>query len=130
MNGFDPARGFGVYVHWPYCARICPYCDFNVYAAKARDTGPLFDALLRDLEGWRGRTGEREVSSIFFGGGTPSLMSGAQVAQLIAHVRSLWNVTPGAEITLEANPDDLARFGEFAEAGVDRLSLGRAVAGR
>jgi putative oxygen-independent coproporphyrinogen III oxidase len=124
MNGFDPARGFGVYVHWPYCARICPYCDFNVYAAKARDTGPLFDALLRDLEGWRGRTGEREVSSIFFGGGTPSLMSGAQVAQLIAHVRSLWNVTPGAEITLEANPDDLARFGEFAEAGVDRLSLG------
>lgn len=124
MSDFNPERGFGVYVHWPYCARICPYCDFNVYAAKARDTAPLFDAILKDLEGWRGRTGEREVRSIFLGGGTPSLMSGEQVARLIAHVRSLWYVAPGAEITLEANPDDAARFAEFADAGVDRLSLG------
>ena len=124
MSDFDPQRGFGVYVHWPYCARICPYCDFNVYAAKARDTAPLFDAILRDLEAWRGRTGERQVDSIFFGGGTPSLMTGEQVSQLIAHVRGLWDMAPQAEITLEANPDDLARFGEFAEAGVDRLSLG------
>ena len=124
MSDFDPQRGFGVYVHWPYCARICPYCDFNVYAAKARDTAPLFDAILRDLEGWRGRTGERQVDSIFLGGGTPSLMTGEQVSQLIAHVRGLWDMAPGAEITLEANPDDVARFGEFAGAGVDRLSLG------
>ena len=124
MSGFDPQRGFGVYVHWPYCARICPYCDFNVYAAKARDTAPLFDAILKDLEGWRGRTDERVVSSIFLGGGTPSLMTGEQVSRLIAHVRGLWDVAPGAEITLEANPDDVARFAEFADAGVDRLSLG------
>ena len=124
MSDFDPQRGFGVYVHWPYCARICPYCDFNVYAAKARDTAPLFDAILRDLEGWRGRTGERQVDSIFLGGGTPSLMTGEQVSRLIAHVRGLWDMAPQAEITLEANPDDAARFGEFAEAGVDRLSLG------
>jgi oxygen-independent coproporphyrinogen-3 oxidase len=124
MSDFDPQRGFGVYVHWPYCARICPYCDFNVYAAKARDTAPLFDAILRDLDGWRGRTGERQVDSIFLGGGTPSLMAGEQVSKLIAHVRGLWDMAPQAEITLEANPDDAARFGEFAEAGVDRLSLG------
>ncbi|OYW42672.1 MAG: coproporphyrinogen III oxidase [Rhodobacterales bacterium 12-64-8] len=124
MSEFDPQRGFGVYVHWPYCARICPYCDFNVYAAKARDTAPLFDAILRDLEGWRARTGEREVTSIFLGGGTPSLMTGEQVSQLIAHIGSLWRVAPEAEITLEANPDDHARFGAFAEAGVNRLSLG------
>lgn len=128
MIGANPSsgstRGFGVYVHWPYCARICPYCDFNVYAAKARDTAPLFDAILRDLDGWRGRTGERQVESIFLGGGTPSLMTGEQVSQLIAHVRGLWDLAPQAEITLEANPDDAARFGEFAEAGVDRLSLG------
>lgn len=124
MSEFEPARGFGVYVHWPYCARICPYCDFNVYAAKARDTAPLFDAILRDLDGWRARTGARDVSSIFFGGGTPSLMTGEQVSRLIAHVRGLWDVKAGAEITLEANPDDAARFGAFADAGVDRLSLG------
>ncbi len=124
MTGRDQDRGFGVYVHWPYCARICPYCDFNVYAAKARDTAPLFDAILKDLEGWRARTGERDVRSIYFGGGTPSLMTGEQVARLIGHVGGLWRVAPDAEITLEANPDDAGRFGAFAEAGVNRLSLG------
>lgn len=124
MTGFNPDRGFGVYVHWPYCARICPYCDFNVYAAKARDTDPLFRAILDDLAGWRGRTGERQVASVFLGGGTPSLMTGEQVAGVIAQVDRLWGLKPGAEITLEANPDDAARFGDFAAAGVNRLSLG------
>jgi putative oxygen-independent coproporphyrinogen III oxidase len=124
MKGFDPARGFGVYVHWPYCARVCPYCDFNVYAAKARDTDPLFRAILADLAGWRARTGERAVDSIFFGGGTPSLMTGEQVSGLIAEVDRLWGLKPGAEITLEANPDDAGRFADFAAAGVNRLSLG------
>ena len=76
MTGFNPARGFGVYVHWPYCARICPYCDFNVYAAKARDTAPLFDAILKDLEGWRAARASASVDAIFLGGGTPSLMTG------------------------------------------------------
>lgn len=124
MTGFNPERGFGVYVHWPYCARICPYCDFNVYAAKARDTDPLFRAILADLQGWRGRTGERDVDAIFLGGGTPSLMTGEQVAGVIGEVDRLWGVKPGAEITLEANPDDSARFADFAAAGVNRLSLG------
>lgn len=124
MPGFNPDRGFGVYVHWPYCARICPYCDFNVYAAKARDTDPLYRAILDDLSGWRGRTGERQVASIFLGGGTPSLMTSEQVAGVIAQVDRLWGLKPGAEITLEANPDDAARFGDFAAAGVNRLSLG------
>ncbi|HEX5006885.1 MAG TPA: radical SAM family heme chaperone HemW, partial [Hyphomonadaceae bacterium] len=113
-----------VYVHWPYCARVCPYCDFNVYAAKARDTAPLFDALLKDLEGWRVRTGARHVDTVFFGGGTPSLMTGAQVEGVLAKVDELWGLNPGAEVTLEANPDDAARFADFAAAGVNRLSLG------
>ncbi len=121
---FDPARGFGVYIHWPYCARICPYCDFNVYAAKARDTAPLMDAMLRDLEGWRVRTGPRAADTIFFGGGTPSLLSGAAVAGLVGKVDALWGLKPGAEVTLEANPDDASRFADFAAAGVNRLSLG------
>jgi oxygen-independent coproporphyrinogen-3 oxidase len=124
MSVFNPQRGFGVYVHWPYCARICPYCDFNVYAAKARDTAPLFDAILKDLEGWRGRSGQRSVDAVFLGGGTPSLMTGDQVERLLAKIDHLWGVKPGAEITLEANPDDATRFADFAAAGVNRLSLG------
>lgn len=123
-SDFNPARGFGVYVHWPYCARICPYCDFNVYAAKARDTAPLFDAILKDLEGWRARTGERQVDAIFLGGGTPSLMTGDQVERMLLTIDALWGVADRAEITLEANPDDAARFDDFSAAGVNRLSLG------
>src|SRR5258705_12406010 len=100
MTGFNslPApgpssgRGFGVYVHWPYCTRICPYCDFNVYAAKTRDTAPLLAALLGDLEGWRARSGARQVDTVFFGGGTPSLMTGAQVGEVLARVDALWGL--------------------------------------
>jgi oxygen-independent coproporphyrinogen-3 oxidase len=121
---FTSERGFGVYIHWPYCARICPYCDFNVYAAKTRDPAPLLGAIHRDLAGWRERSGPRQVDSIFFGGGTPSLLTGPQIAALIGEVDRLWGVRAGAEITLEANPDDRARFADFAAAGVDRLSLG------
>ncbi len=121
---FDPARGFGVYVHWPYCARVCPYCDFNVYAAKRRDTGPLLDAIRVDLGGWRERSGPRRVDAVFFGGGTPSLLSGDEASQLLQRIDRLWGIAPGAEITLEANPDDRARFVDFAAAGFNRLSLG------
>ena len=118
------SQSFGVYVHWPYCARICPYCDFNVYAAKQRDTGPLLDAIRRDLAGWRDLTGPRTVSSIFFGGGTPSLLKPGEVADLKETIAGLWDLDPHAEITLEANPDDVDRLAAFAVAGVDRLSLG------
>jgi putative oxygen-independent coproporphyrinogen III oxidase len=121
---YDPARGFGVYIHWPYCARVCPYCDFNVYAAKARDGGPLLEAILADLSSWRAASGRRQVDTIFFGGGTPSLLSGADIARLIARIDDLWGFAGRPEITLEANPDDAARFADFAAAGVDRLSLG------
>ncbi len=123
-GAFEPARGFGVYLHWPYCARICPYCDFNVYAAKARDTAPLIEAMLADLDSWRARSGPRTVDAVFFGGGSPSLMAGADIARLIERIDRAWGIRPGAEITLEANPDDAAGFADFAAAGVDRLSLG------
>ncbi|MBI1360593.1 MAG: radical SAM family heme chaperone HemW [Alphaproteobacteria bacterium] len=121
---FDPGRGFGVYVHWPYCARVCPYCDFNVYAAKNRDTAPLLDAILVDLGGWRERSGARRVDTVFFGGGTPSLLAGEDVSRLLQHIDKLWGIASGAETTLEANPDDRSRFVDFAAAGVNRLSLG------
>ncbi|MDZ4760973.1 MAG: radical SAM family heme chaperone HemW [Alphaproteobacteria bacterium] len=123
-TAFDPVRGFGVYVHWPYCARVCPYCDFNVYAAKSRDTRPLIEAILADLGGWRDLTGERAVDAVFLGGGTPSLLAGADTARLIERIDALWGLGAGAEITLEANPDDSSRFADQRAAGVNRLSLG------
>jgi putative oxygen-independent coproporphyrinogen III oxidase len=118
----------GLYIHWPYCAKICPYCDFNVYRARGRDQeqAALARAIAADLEAQRAQTGERELVSIFFGGGTPSLMDPAWAADLIALARRLWTPAAQVEVTLEANPTDAEtdRFAAFAQAGVNRLSLG------
>ena len=123
-----PPPDLGVYVHWPFCARICPYCDFNV----VRDRGQvdrkaaLTDAILADLAAQAELTGPRRLSSVFFGGGTPSLMAAADVARVISAARDHWPAAPDLEVTLEANPTDAetARFAALAEAGVNRLSLG------
>lgn len=117
-------RGFAIYIHWPYCARKCPYCDFNVYAAKDRDPEPLLEAIARDLSEWRIRSGPRDVTSVFFGGGTPSLLSGGQTVALLEHVDKLWGLGAGVETTVEANPEDRANLPDIAAAGVDRISLG------
>jgi oxygen-independent coproporphyrinogen-3 oxidase len=118
----------GVYVHWPYCARICPYCDFNVFKARGREAeaAGLARAILADLEASAALTGPRELVSIFFGGGTPSLMDPAWAAQIIEAARRLWSPAADLEVTLEANPTDAetGRFAAFAAAGVNRLSLG------
>ena len=116
-----------IYVHWPYCARICPYCDFNVVRARGGDEpAALARAIVRDLTGQATAIGPRRLSSIFFGGGTPSLMSPDHVGEIIAAARALWPGDQPIEITLEANPTDseAARFSAFADAGVNRLSLG------
>ncbi|MBI1340647.1 radical SAM family heme chaperone HemW [bacterium] len=118
------ARGFGIYIHWPYCSRICPYCDFNVFVARRGEQEPLIDAVRADLRGWRERTGPRAVRSLFLGGGTPSLLHAHQVRALIEDVDRLWGFEPEPEITLEANPDERGRLADFASAGVGRLSLG------
>ena len=111
----------GVYIHWPYCARICPYCDFNV----ARDRGgdepaALARAIVADLEAQAALTGPRDLASIFLGGGTPSLMDPAWAAGMIATARRLWTPAGDLEVTLEANPTDAeaARFAAFADAGL------------
>ncbi len=118
----------GVYVHWPYCARICPYCDFNVVRDRGRteEQAALADAIVADLEAQRALTGERTLLSIFFGGGTPSLMDPAQVARVIETAKRLWSPADDLEISLEANPTDAEtdRFAALADAGVQRLSLG------
>ncbi len=118
----------GVYVHWPYCARICPYCDFNVVRDRGRtqEQTALADAIVADLIAQRELTGPRQLLSIFFGGGTPSLMDPAQVARVIDTAKALWTPAPDLEISLEANPTDAeaGRFEALAAAGVARLSLG------
>lgn len=127
MRDTGPEFGFGLYFHWPYCTRICPYCDFNVYAAKDRDTEPLVAAMIADLEAQRRRLPNHpEVDSVFFGGGTPSLLSPAQMALILDKVNDAFGITSGAEITLEANPNDVLRSNpkSWAEAGINRLSVG------
>lgn len=121
-------RDLALYIHWPYCARICPYCDFNVVRAgrDADEPKALADAIVRDLEGQAARIGERRLTSIFFGGGTPSLMAPEEAARLIETAKRLFTPADDLEITLEANPTDAeaARFAALADAGVERLSLG------
>ena len=113
-----------IYIHWPYCARICPYCDFNVYKQKTDET--LLGAICQDLKGWREWSGLREIISVHFGGGTPSLMRGADIAAVLKTIDDLWGLPEGAEIGLEANPNNAAtaKLDAFKVAGINRLSLG------
>ena len=117
-----------LYVHWPYCARICPYCDFNVVRDRGRvaEQAGLVEAILADMAAQAVLTGPRRLASIFFGGGTPSLMDPAAVAAVIARAKTLFPPSGVIEITLEANPTDAeaGRFRALAEAGVNRLSMG------
>jgi putative oxygen-independent coproporphyrinogen III oxidase len=120
----DVPPRFGVYVHWPYCAKICPYCDFNVYRARGRSADPLLNAIAADVAGHRARLGPRKVDSVFLGGGTPSLLSGAEIAGLLDAIDRAFGLGEGVEITLEANPEDAGRLADHVAAGVNRLSLG------
>lgn len=114
----------GIYVHWPYCTAICPYCDFNVYRARGADNAPLIAAISADLEEHARRFGRREAVSLFFGGGTPSLLRGAEIAQLIEGANRAFKLSAGCEITLESNPEDAHLFAEHAAAGINRFSIG------
>lgn len=116
----------GVYVHWPYCARICPYCDFNVYKNRAVDIDAWIGAVRRDLEYWAARAPNRKLTSLYFGGGTPSLAPIKVISDVANTCDRLWGFEPDAEITLEANPTNAeqSRFESFSAAGVNRLSLG------
>jgi len=117
-----------LYIHWPYCARICPYCDFNVVRDRGRldEQMALVEAIERDIAAQAALIGKRRLVSIFFGGGTPSLMAPEWTGRLISAARALFDISSDLEISLEANPTDAeaGRFGDLAAAGVDRLSLG------
>lgn len=120
------APGFGIYIHWPFCRSKCPYCDFNSHVQERIDHARWRAALLTELEHYARDTQGRTVTSIFFGGGTPSLMEPETVAALIARVCELWPVAGDAEITLEANPTsaEIGKFRAFRDGGVNRVSLG------
>jgi oxygen-independent coproporphyrinogen-3 oxidase len=124
--GAPNSRPFGIYVHWPFCQAKCPYCDFNSHVRPQVDQNRHAAALVRELETMAARTEGQTVTSIFFGGGTPSLMQGATVDALLNAIARLWPVTTDAEITLEANPTSVEadRFRAYRNAGVNRVSLG------
>jgi putative oxygen-independent coproporphyrinogen III oxidase len=119
--------GFGVYVHWPFCASKCPYCDFNSHVRhRPVDQERFVVAFRREIAHMAARLPGRPVTSVFFGGGTPSLMRPETVGAILDAVAGAWSVDPGAEITLEANPTSVEaeRFRGFRAAGVNRVSLG------
>jgi putative oxygen-independent coproporphyrinogen III oxidase len=119
--------GFGIYVHWPFCASKCPYCDFNSHVRAGGIDEPRFlAAYLTELSHWANLTAGRTVTSIFFGGGTPSLMAPATIGSILDAIGRHWTIDPGAEITLEANPSSVeaGRFRGCRAAGVNRVSLG------
>ena len=119
--------GFGVYIHWPFCASKCPYCDFNSHVRLGGvDQHRYLAAFRREIHATRERTGPRNVSSIFFGGGTPSLMAPSTVAGILDEIGRNWHIASNAEITLEANPSSVEadRFRGYREAGINRVSLG------
>src|SRR5271166_4601233 len=119
--------GFGVYAHWPFCLSKCPYCDFNSHVRHQRiDETRFIAAFERELAHRAALTPGRTVSSVFFGGGTPSLMQASSVARILDAVARHWPIAPNAEITLEANPTSVEaeRFRGFRAAGVNRVSLG------
>ncbi|HEX4635802.1 MAG TPA: radical SAM protein, partial [Rhizomicrobium sp.] len=129
---------FGVYIHWPFCAAKCPYCDFNSHVRTAIDEDGWVDGILSELQwiadnqGASARAGatlkkvKPVVQTVFFGGGTPSLMQGQSVGRVLQKIAALWPMANDTEITLEANPAsaDAARFADYRAAGVNRVSLG------
>ena len=117
----DP--GFGVYVHWPFCAQKCPYCDFNSHVRFGGiDEDRFLAAFLRELDDTAGLIGPRNVESVFFGGGTPSLMEARIVNAILDRISRVWAVDENAEITLEANPGsvDAGRLRGYRDAGINR----------
>lgn len=119
-------RDLAVYIHWPFCLSKCPYCDFNSHVAGSVDHHHWRDMLLAELSHYAAQLPDRNIVSIFFGGGTPSLMEPATSAALIDSIGSHWTLTDDVEITLEANPTSVeaGRFRDFRSAGINRLSIG------
>ncbi|MEM6886603.1 MAG: radical SAM family heme chaperone HemW [Pseudomonadota bacterium] len=118
--------GFGIYIHWPFCEAKCPYCDFNSHVARKIDHAAWCAAYLFEIDRLAQQTHGRVLSSVFFGGGTPSLMDPETVAAVLERIHKHWPVANRVEVTLEANPSSVeaTRFAAFKDAGVNRISMG------
>ena len=126
MNGARTAQPLALYVHWPFCVSKCPYCDFNSHVRASIDQDEWREALLADLAHEAALLPDRRLGSIFFGGGTPSLMEPATAEAIIAAAHDHWPASDDLEVTLEANPNsaEAQKFADLASAGVNRISLG------
>ncbi|RLQ86890.1 radical SAM family heme chaperone HemW [Notoacmeibacter ruber] len=127
INGDDGTAGFGLYLHWPFCAAKCPYCDFNSHVRHVEpDQQRFVEGFVHQLKAMRALTGPREVTSVFIGGGTPSLMEVKTVSSVLDAADGIYGLPGGIEITMEANPQsaEAGRFAGYRAAGVNRLSLG------
>ena len=122
-SGREP---LSVYLHWPFCGAKCPYCDFNSHVRPLVEEDRWVNATMTALDYWHGQYPDREIRTIFWGGGTPSLMTPASVERVLDHIAKRWSVAADCEITLEANPTthEIERFEGFRAAGVNRLSVG------
>ncbi|MDX5382474.1 MAG: radical SAM family heme chaperone HemW [Rhodobacterales bacterium] len=118
--------GFAIYVHWPFCEAKCPYCDFNSHVARHIDQTRWLDSYLREIDRYARETPGRVLTSVFFGGGTPSLMNPDVVSGVLDRIRKHWPQANDLEVTLEANPGSVeaGRFKGYADAGVNRVSMG------
>ena len=118
--------GFGLYIHWPFCQSKCPYCDFNSHVSSNIDQEAWTEAYLSEISNNYHFSSEKVLNTVFFGGGTPSLMPSKTIETIITHILSLWKTSNQLEITLEANPTsiDVSRFKEYRSAGVNRVSVG------
>ncbi len=127
MLVFDMERSsLALYIHWPFCKIKCPYCDFNSYKREITSQSHWLKAYLKALEFWYAKLDKKEISSIFFGGGTPSLLETDFVATLLQKTDNLWSISGDCEITIEANPNSVSnsKFKSFRGIGINRVSLG------
>ena len=115
-----------IYIHWPFCKIKCPYCDFNSYKRESTNLSHWLKPYLKALELWSSRLTKREIKSIFFGGGTPSLLDPNFVGLVLQKIDSLWSINGNCEITIEANPNSVSesKFKLFREIGINRVSMG------
>jgi oxygen-independent coproporphyrinogen-3 oxidase len=119
-------KTLSIYIHYPFCESKCPYCDFNSHVSNSIDHQAYLNAYCQELEFFFKKIGNRKITTIFFGGGTPSLMPEIMIEKILAKINQLWQFDENCEITLEANPSSMEakKFSQFSKLGINRLSLG------